>query len=79
MVKSISNLSSVAVVGLDTAKNVFHVHCLDAGGFVILAKAVRITRITVMAYQFSNYPRRTKPKVEIDPARRLGCRWSSMA
>jgi transposase len=41
MVKSISNLSSVTVVGLDTAKNVFHVHCVDEGGFVVLARALR--------------------------------------
>ena len=45
MVKSISNLSSVAVVGLDTAKNVFHVHCVDEGGFVVLAKALRRAQV----------------------------------
>jgi hypothetical protein len=31
MVKSIRNLSSVTVIGLDIAKNVFQVHGVDAG------------------------------------------------
>ena len=41
MGKSIKNLSSVTIVGLDTAKNVFQVHCIDAGGALVVAKAVR--------------------------------------
>ncbi len=41
MVKSIRNLSSVTVVGLDIAKNVFQVHGVDAGGASVVAKAVR--------------------------------------
>jgi len=45
MVKSISNLSSVAVAGLDTAKNVFHVHCVDADGLVVVAKALRRAQV----------------------------------
>src|SRR5260370_148525 len=53
MVKSISNLSSVAVAGLDTAKNVFHVHCVDADGLVVVAKALRghLAEIGVVAAQ----------------------------
>lgn len=41
MVKSIRNLSSVTVIGLDIAKNVFQVHGADAGGAEVVAKAVR--------------------------------------
>jgi transposase len=41
MVKSIRNLSSVTVVGLDIAKNVFQVHGVDAEGSDVVAKAVR--------------------------------------
>jgi transposase len=41
MGKSIKNLSSVTIVGLDIAKNVFQVHVIDAGGAVVIAKAVR--------------------------------------
>ncbi len=41
MVKSIRNLSSVTVVGLDIAKNVFHVHGVDAKGALVVAKPVR--------------------------------------
>ena len=41
MGKSIRNLSSVTVVGLDIAKNVFQVHGVDAAGAVVVAKAVR--------------------------------------
>jgi transposase len=41
MVKSIKNLSSVTVVGLDIAKNVFQVHGVDAAGAVVIAKPVR--------------------------------------
>ena len=41
MGKSIKNLSSVTIVGLDIAKNVFQVHGVDAGGALVVAKAVR--------------------------------------
>ena len=41
MGKSIKNLSSVTVVGLDIAKNVFQVHGVDAKGAAIVARAVR--------------------------------------
>jgi transposase len=41
MNKSIRNLSSITVVGLDIAKNVFRVHCVDAEGAVVVAKAVQ--------------------------------------
>ena len=34
MGKSINNLSSVTIVGLDIAKKVFQVHGVDAGGAV---------------------------------------------
>ena len=39
MGKSIINLSSVTTVGLDLAKHVFQVHCVDASGRVVVAKA----------------------------------------
>ena len=41
MGKSINNLSSVTVVGLDIAKNVFQVHGVDAKGAAIVARSVR--------------------------------------
>jgi transposase len=41
MGKSIKNLSSVTVVGLDIAKNVFQVHGVDAKGATIMARSVR--------------------------------------
>jgi transposase len=41
MIKSIKNLSSVTVVGLDIAKNVFQVHGVDGAGAVVVAKPVR--------------------------------------
>jgi transposase len=41
MEKSISNLSSVTTVGLDLAKLVFQVHCVDAAGGVVVAKAMK--------------------------------------
>jgi hypothetical protein len=41
MDKSIKNLSSVTIVGLDIAKNVFQVHGVDGGGASVIAKAVR--------------------------------------
>ena len=41
MVKSIKNLSSVTIVGLDIAKNVFQVHGVDAEGALVVARAVR--------------------------------------
>jgi transposase len=41
MGKSIKTLSSVTLVGLDIAKNVFQVHAIDAEGAVVVARAVR--------------------------------------
>jgi hypothetical protein len=41
MGKSINNLSSVTVVGLDIAKNVFQVHGVEAKGAAIVARSVR--------------------------------------
>jgi hypothetical protein len=41
MGKSNIDLSSVTTVGLDLAKYVFQVHCLDASGRVVVAKAIR--------------------------------------
>ncbi len=41
MGKSIKNLSSITIVGLDIAKNVFQVHGVDAEGALVVAKAVR--------------------------------------
>ena len=41
MGKSITDLSSVILFGLDLAKHVFQVHGIDASGHVIVAKALR--------------------------------------
>jgi transposase len=41
MGKSITDLSSVATVGLDLAKHVFQVHGVDVAGRVIVARALR--------------------------------------
>jgi transposase len=40
MRKSITDLSSVTIVGLDLAKHVFQVHGVDASGRVVVAKAI---------------------------------------
>src|SRR5580692_10949453 len=45
VVKSIINLSSVTTVGLDLAKHVFQVHCVDASGCVVVAKAIRRNKL----------------------------------
>ena len=45
MGKSITNLSSVAAVGLDLAKHVFQVHSVDASGRVVVAKAIRRNKL----------------------------------
>jgi hypothetical protein len=42
MVKSIRNLSSVTVIGLDIAKNVFQLHGVDATGADVVARAVAL-------------------------------------
>jgi transposase len=39
--KFITDLSSVTTVGLDLAKHVFQIHCVDASGRVVVAKAIR--------------------------------------
>ena len=41
MSKIAADLSVVTSVGLDLAKHVFQVHCVDAGGRVVIAKALR--------------------------------------
>ena len=41
MSKIVPDLSAVTCVGLDLAKHVFQVHCVDASGKVIVAKALR--------------------------------------
>src|ERR1700733_37715 len=84
MDKSIKNLSSVTIVGLDIAKNVFQVHGVDAGGASVIAKAVR--RGQLLSF-FASLPPcvvgnrsvqfgaslgaladRTRPSGEVDPA-----------
>ena len=45
MGKSITDLSSVTTVGLDLAKHVFQVHCVDASGCVVVAKAIRRNKL----------------------------------
>ena len=45
MGKSITDLSSVTTVGLDLAKHIFQVHCVDASGCVVLNKSVRRNRL----------------------------------
>ena len=45
MGKPIINLSSVTTVGLDLAKHVFQVHCVDASGCVVVAKAIRRNKL----------------------------------
>ena len=45
MGKSITDLSSVTTVGLDLAKHVFQVHGVDALGRVVVAKAIRRSKL----------------------------------
>ena len=66
MVKSIKNLSSVTIVGLDIAKNVFQVHGVDVEGGVVVAKPVRHGQLLSF---FASLPRRL---VGIEAAKRLG-------
>jgi hypothetical protein len=47
MEKSISNLSSVTTVGLDLAKLVFQVHCVDTSGRVVVAKTMKRKKVLV--------------------------------
>ena len=54
MGKSIINLSSVATVGLDLAKHVFQVHCVDASGCVVVAKPIRRNKLLEF---FASLPR----------------------
>jgi len=55
MRKSITDLSSVTTVGLDLAKHVFQVHCIDAVGRVIVAKGLRRNRAKNAACSISFY------------------------
>jgi transposase len=41
MSKLSTDLSSVTVVGLDLAKHVFQVHCIDAAGRAVLNRSIR--------------------------------------
>jgi transposase len=45
MGKIITDFSSVTTVGLDLAKHVFQVHCVDASGRVVVAKSVRRNKL----------------------------------
>ena len=45
MGKIITDFSSVTTVGLDLAKPVFQVHCVDASGRVVVAKSVRRNKL----------------------------------
>ena len=45
MGKSITDLSSVTTVGLDLAKHIFQVHGVDGLGRVIVAKAIRRSKL----------------------------------
>ena len=51
MGKPITDLSSVTTVGLDLAKQVFHVHGVDACGRTIVSKALRRKDILVFFAQ----------------------------
>jgi transposase len=54
MKKSITDLSSVTTVGLDLAKQVFQVHCIDASGRVVAAKAIKRNKLLEF---FASLPR----------------------
>ena len=54
MGKSINNPSSVTRIGLDLAKNVFHVHGVDAQGAVVIARSVK--RSALLKF-FASLPR----------------------
>ena len=45
MGKSITDFSSVTTVGLDLAKHVFQVHCVDALGCVVVTKSIRRSKL----------------------------------
>jgi transposase len=45
MEKSSTDFSSVTIVGLDLAKHIFQVHCVDASGRVVVAKAIRRNKL----------------------------------
>jgi transposase len=44
-------MSEVTTIGIDLAKNVFQVHGVDAGGMVLVRKAIR--RAPVLSFQGS--------------------------
>jgi hypothetical protein len=52
--KSIINLSSATTVGLDLAKHIFQVHCVDALGRVVAAKPIRRNKLLEF---FASLPR----------------------
>ena len=45
MGKIITDFSSVTTVGLDLAKHVFQVHCVDASGRLVVANSVRRNKL----------------------------------
>ena len=51
MSKLSSDLSAVTSVGLDLAKHVFQVHAVDAGGRVIVARALRRRDVLPLSVQ----------------------------
>ena len=77
MSKVAADLSVVTSVGLDLAKHVFQVHAVDAGGKVIVAKALRrrdllpffASLITVPVYQI-DHRRAPCAKAEMPTQRR---------
>ena len=54
MEKFSTDLASVTTVGLDLAKHVFQVHCIDAAGRVVAAKAIRRNKLLEF---FASLPR----------------------
>jgi transposase len=52
--KSITDFSSVTTVGLDLAKHVFQVHCVDGDGHVVVNKSVRRNKLLEF---FASLPR----------------------
>jgi len=45
MGKSITDFSSVTTVGLDLAKHIFQVHCIDGLGRIVVAKSIRRNKL----------------------------------
>lgn len=60
MGKIITDFSSVTTVGLDLAKPVFQVHCVDASGRVVVAKSVRRNKLLEFFASLPFLPRRAR-------------------